>query len=263
VPVDSSRFRDELVFRDYLRRHRDVAREYGELKSRLAKRFEHDREAYTEAKAEFIRVTVGRDMARRSAIRRARPRERSAVVATVAAAFAEDPGWAYILGEEYERLVAHFVAALFDLRVASENVWVTEDLATVAMWDSPGEDDDAPTRAESVWTRYRAIAGEDAFERLAAYHDAVAAVSAFEPYWYLGVLATHPQRQREGLATAVLRPILDDADRRGIACCLETSTAGNRRFYERRGFTQATEIDLPGGPPTWWLRRAPKTITLA
>jgi GNAT superfamily N-acetyltransferase len=74
---------------------------------------------------------------------------------------------------------------------------------------------------------------------------------------YLGVLATHPARQGEGVATAVLTPILDEADRLGIACCLETSTMKNRRFYERRDFTRATEIILPGGPPTWWLRRAP------
>jgi hypothetical protein len=62
-------------------------------------------------------------------IRRALPSDRSGVVATVAAAFAEDPGWAFILGEEYERVAAHFVAALFDVKVASQNVWVTDDLA--------------------------------------------------------------------------------------------------------------------------------------
>ncbi len=72
-----------------------------------------------------------------------------------------------------------------------------------------------------------------------------------------GLLATKPERQREGLATAVLTPILGEADRLGIACCLETSTLVNRHFYERRWFEQATEIILPGGPATWWLRRAP------
>jgi GNAT superfamily N-acetyltransferase len=192
-------------------------------------------------------------------LRRALPGDRAGVVATVTAAFAEDPGWAFILGEEYERLAAHFVAALFELRIASQNVWVADDLAAAAMWDSPGKADSAPGLVESVWARYHAIAGEDAFERLTLYHGAVAAVSPAEPHWYLGVLATHPRRQREGLATAVLRPILKDADRLGIACCLETSTADNRRFYERRGFTQATEILLPGGPPTWWLRRPPES----
>jgi GNAT superfamily N-acetyltransferase len=193
-------------------------------------------------------------------VRQALPEDRSGVVASVAVAFARDPGWAFILGEEYERLAAHFVGALFDVRVACQNVWVTDDLAAVAMWDSPDESNAVPVHAESVWARYRAIAGAEASGCLARYNDAVAAASPVEPYWYLGVLATDPGRQREGLATALLTPILDEADRLGIACCLETSTADNRRFYERRGFTQATEVVLPGGPPTWWLRRVPTPV---
>ena len=193
-------------------------------------------------------------------IKRALPDERAGVVATVVAAFAEDPGWAFILGEEYERLAPHFVAAMFDMRVTCRNVWVTDDLAAVAMWDSPGQSDAAPGRAQSALAHYRAIAGEEASERLALYHEAVAAVSPAKPYWYLGVLATHPQRQRQGLASAVLAPILNEADRLGVACCLETSTADNRRFYERRGFEQATEIGLRDGPATWWLRRTPTPI---
>jgi GrpB-like predicted nucleotidyltransferase (UPF0157 family) len=60
VPSGSSRFRDELAFRDYLRAHRDVAEEYGALKRRLAKKFRHDREAYTDAKTEFILAIVQR-----------------------------------------------------------------------------------------------------------------------------------------------------------------------------------------------------------
>jgi GNAT superfamily N-acetyltransferase len=193
-------------------------------------------------------------------IRRATPQERPGVVATVAAAFARDPAWAFMLGEEYERLAAQFAGALFDVRVARRNVWVTDDLAAVAMWDAPDSAHTAQAHAESVWARYRASVGEDAFARLARYNDAVDGASPTEPYWYLGVLATDPQRRREGLATAVLAPVIRQADRLGLACCLETSTAENRRFYENRGFTQATDVVLPGGPPTWWLRRAPVTL---
>jgi GrpB-like predicted nucleotidyltransferase (UPF0157 family) len=58
VPTASARFRDELAFRDRLRANRDVAREYGALKRRLAVEFEHDREAYTEAKTDFILATL-------------------------------------------------------------------------------------------------------------------------------------------------------------------------------------------------------------
>jgi GrpB-like predicted nucleotidyltransferase (UPF0157 family) len=60
IPTDGDRFRDELAFRDYLRTHAGVAEEYGELKRRLAEEFRDDREAYTEAKGEFIRATLGR-----------------------------------------------------------------------------------------------------------------------------------------------------------------------------------------------------------
>jgi DNA-binding IclR family transcriptional regulator/GrpB-like predicted nucleotidyltransferase (UPF0157 family) len=60
VPADTPRFRDELAFRDYLREHHDVAKEYAALKRRLAGKFEHDREAYTDAKTGFILATVRR-----------------------------------------------------------------------------------------------------------------------------------------------------------------------------------------------------------
>ena len=45
---------DELYFRDYLRVHADTAEAYGKLKTELQKKFEHDRNAYTDAKTEFI-----------------------------------------------------------------------------------------------------------------------------------------------------------------------------------------------------------------
>lgn len=54
VPHGSPRYRDELAFRERLRVDPEKARDYAELKHRLAARFESDREAYTDAKADFI-----------------------------------------------------------------------------------------------------------------------------------------------------------------------------------------------------------------
>lgn len=190
-------------------------------------------------------------------VRQASVEDRDGVAAMVARAFAQDPAWAFILGEQYGRLASHFAGSLFDVRVASHTVWVADDLAATAMWDPPVKSEGADAHAASVWARYRAIADEAALERLASYNAAVAAAAPSERYWYLGVLATDPGRRREGLATAVLAPVLEEADRLGLPCCLETSTAANRRFYERRGFTQVTDVDLPGAPPVWWLRRPP------
>lgn len=60
VPAGSPRFRDELAFRNHLRTHPTAAAEYATLKRELAERFEHDREAYTNAKTEFILATARR-----------------------------------------------------------------------------------------------------------------------------------------------------------------------------------------------------------
>lgn len=44
-----------LVFRNYLAANPDIARQYADLKRRLAERFAHDRERYTAEKGDFIR----------------------------------------------------------------------------------------------------------------------------------------------------------------------------------------------------------------
>lgn len=49
-----------IIFRDYLRAHPEVARQYGELKYALAERFRHDRQAYNQAKTDFIRSIEAR-----------------------------------------------------------------------------------------------------------------------------------------------------------------------------------------------------------
>lgn len=45
---------DEILFRDYLRKHPEALREYAELKIKLADVHRNNREAYTEGKTEFI-----------------------------------------------------------------------------------------------------------------------------------------------------------------------------------------------------------------
>jgi GrpB-like predicted nucleotidyltransferase (UPF0157 family) len=56
---------DEPYFRDYLRTHPAVAQEYAQLKMSLKTQFEHDRDAYTRAKGDFIKHHTA--MARKAA----------------------------------------------------------------------------------------------------------------------------------------------------------------------------------------------------
>jgi len=191
-------------------------------------------------------------------VRVAQTDDREAVTAVVSAAFADDPAWSFLLGDDYDELAPLFAGALFDTRVSTGGVWVTSDVAAVAMWEPLGGDTPRPVGSEQIWKAYRAVVDVPTWERLCAYERAVDSVRPSTPYWYLGVLACRPERQGEGLATAVMTPVLQRADGEGVGCCLETSTSSNKLFYERRGFTQATPVHIASGPPTWWLARHPQ-----
>ena len=54
VPINSERWDQHISFREILRKDEDLRNEYQDLKDRLAKELGNDREAYTEAKAQFI-----------------------------------------------------------------------------------------------------------------------------------------------------------------------------------------------------------------
>ncbi|MFW6201734.1 MAG: GrpB family protein [Gemmatimonadota bacterium] len=60
VPFDSRLWSDRLVFRDHLRASPADAADYAALKTELAERYRFDREAYTEAKGEFVAAILGR-----------------------------------------------------------------------------------------------------------------------------------------------------------------------------------------------------------
>jgi GrpB-like predicted nucleotidyltransferase (UPF0157 family) len=53
-PRDAVSLKNQIGVRDYLRAHPDIAREYGELKTELARRFPDDIDAYIDGKTEFI-----------------------------------------------------------------------------------------------------------------------------------------------------------------------------------------------------------------
>jgi GrpB-like predicted nucleotidyltransferase (UPF0157 family) len=60
VPFESQVWRERLAFRDCLRSDATTRRAYRQLKLKLAAEFGNDREAYTEAKSEFIQAVVQR-----------------------------------------------------------------------------------------------------------------------------------------------------------------------------------------------------------
>ncbi|MGD6802678.1 GrpB family protein [Rossellomorea vietnamensis] len=56
--INSSEWVDKLLFRDYLRRFPEAAKEYALLKSELSSLYKNDRPAYTKQKEPFIREVI-------------------------------------------------------------------------------------------------------------------------------------------------------------------------------------------------------------
>jgi len=77
-------------------------------------------------------------------------------------------------------------------------------------------------------------------------------------HWYLMVLGVEPERQGQGVGSALIDPGLARADRDRLPCYLETSKEINVTFYKKHGFEVLREVPLGGdGPPMWTMLRKP------
>jgi GrpB-like predicted nucleotidyltransferase (UPF0157 family) len=54
LELDSEEWRKHIIFRDFLRENKEMAREYARLKRDLAEKFRNDRLSYTEGKSDFV-----------------------------------------------------------------------------------------------------------------------------------------------------------------------------------------------------------------
>ncbi|MGC9377941.1 GNAT family N-acetyltransferase [Streptomyces sp. MH13] len=190
-------------------------------------------------------------------VRPATQEDLPAAVRTLARAFADYPFTRHVVAaDDHQDRVRRF-QELFLARVAMAygRAWVTDDGRAVAAWTTP-ERDPGPAFAE-VGTLVAELAGD----RAAALESAERALDPYrpnDPVWFLATVGVDPGAQGTGLGTAVLRPGLEAAERAGYPAFLETSDAGNVRFYERLGFEVTAEVSLPDdGPPTWCMLRRP------
>jgi len=199
-------------------------------------------------------------------VRTATPDDRAAAVRTALRAFAADPliRWFFPDDATYDAQAGALFATLFDLRVDGGEVRCTDDVAAVAMWDRPGGHPKGEAWGDLVWQEGTAGFTPAEHERFDLLGAEIASHKVDVPTWYLGILATHPDWQRRGLASAVLRPVLELADADGLAASLLTATAENVAFYRRHGFVVHAEADAPAragegaGPHVWTLRREPR-----
>ncbi len=181
------------------------------------------------------------------------------MAATLTRAFAHDPFYSFIAGtapERNQRMRDGWSGILRFGSAGLAETYTTDDHAGVALWFPVGHT--GPSVIDSLrmmpavgrlsgWRRLRTVAkAMSTLEKRHRHH-------APEPHFYLSALGVEPDRQGEGIGTALLRPILDRCDRNGIPAYLETATARNVLLYERLGFDVVEELTLPDTDVHGWL----------
>jgi GNAT superfamily N-acetyltransferase len=184
----------------------------------------------------------------------ATPEHRDAVLESLVATFTADPVLRYLFPDDatYPRYAAAFFGSLYDKRVPLGTVWTIGGGGSVAMWDAPGASPTEESRPEVALP-----AAELA--RVRAYDDAVHNAFPAEPFWYLGVLGTHPRHAGRRWGHALLAAGLRRAGAAGLPAILETSNPGNVEVYRRAGFEVIGKETVP--LPIWILRRPPTAQT--
>jgi GNAT superfamily N-acetyltransferase len=170
-------------------------------------------------------------------------------------AFAEDPllRWFFPDRDDYFALSPTAWQYIARRSIALESTFTTDDGVAVAMFFPPGrpqiEVDPLPPASPS---------SPELQERFAVIGAVMAEHTPLEPHWYLNVLATHPDWQRQGLGAAVMAPIGDVCRRDGLPMYLETQTISNVAYYGHLGFRVRSEWDVPlDGPHMWGMIREP------
>ena len=193
-------------------------------------------------------------------VRAASAADREAILDVCTAAFVTEPAFAHFFNSDYEPHARTFLAYLLDVRLAGGLVWVEEAderIAAVSMWDPPGGATVPQALQDEMWAKTTAAFPSDVAARLDHYDEQV---HAFEPagkHYYLGVIASHPERRGRGHGAAVLCPCLAAADAEGLDTFLEPGTESNLTYYARFGFGVTATLDLADGTRIWCLTRPP------
>lgn len=172
----------------------------------------------------------------------------------LARAFRDDDFTKYILDgkkKKHEKLARIFQVALkFGLLYGE--VYTTENLEAICNWFLP----DQYKRPTWRWIRSGALGmlkevGLNFLKRENPTTD-LREELRFEhiktPHWYLYAIGVDPKYQRKGYASALLKFMIENADRENIPIYLDTNTKENIPIYEHFGFKVLEKVILPTLP---------------
>ncbi len=192
-------------------------------------------------------------------IRRATPAETDTVAAVLTEAFlhGELGPWLVPRVDTREKVYWPYFLLLAESAQAAGWIDVTDDLAAVALWYSIGDRFDV--EIPNYTTRLALACGQHlhrflALDRIMHQHHPTDA-----PHHYLAHLGVHPDRQRQGLGSALLEHHHNRLDADGIPGYLEATSSRHGALYRRHGYLPRLGYRLPKGPELYPMWRHPRS----
>jgi ribosomal protein S18 acetylase RimI-like enzyme len=179
---------------------------------------------------------------------------RDRAVATLTAAFHDDPAMVHMLPDPASRpaRLARLMGWMVDQHLKLGLVLGTEDAAAVTLWRGPG----VVHYHEPLWhpgaLRFIGIFGRHLPRALRTDEGITSHLPGGEGWMYLKMAAVHPDRQGQGLGGAMIRTGLAEASRLAVPSVLETATPSNVGLYQRLGYGIVSEWDVAKGGPHFW-----------
>lgn len=189
--------------------------------------------------------------------------ERRDLVAALASAFIDDPGWrSTVQSPMARRSVLHIsLSALLSVPHDRQVVLVARrgvDVVGGAVAWGPGHH---PSPLGSV--RY-VLAGAAILVRIGVAtlrvwrrRQIMRSVEPSEPHWHLAAIGVRPDAQRCGAGHALLASFVEMVDAAQAPAYLETSRAELLAWYRSAGFGVRQQLTQPGGATGWTLWRTP------
>lgn len=180
-------------------------------------------------------------------------------------AFVNDPFLCYLAPNavKRKRLTPEFVGIVVNYCALYGEVWTTATQWGAACWLPPGKT--SPTLSGMIKTGMLTMplkfgwAGFQRFLAVVNYTEALHKQFAGGPHWYLWGMGIDPAQQRKGIGSALLQPVLAQADQAGLPCYLETQNAANLSFYQKHGFAVVSDGVVPKETlQVWAMVRTPQ-----
>lgn len=177
---------------------------------------------------------------------------------TAMRAFEQDPVMRWLIPDEddYEAAYLALFAGMFRRWTVAQTVWVTEDGVGFSGWDRPGRPEVDLDDGVSLLPGEEIEHPPDRIERFLVTRETLAKHTPTEEHWYLNLLGTHPDWQRQGIGRLLMAEGFALAEEAGVPCYLETESLENVAYYRHHGFEVLSEWEFPlGGPPMWSMLR--------